>query len=407
MLNKERPFKRVFEQYKEEPDPMVWQSIKSDLIRKNKRRGAWIWIVAASIFVLSLSGVIYLQENEHSARLKAIAEVENVTHVSSSLKDTSENKLVVQTPAETAKNGAPEADRTPQGSDASSVVECQKPVKLEPVSVDVLDAISGEIHEDGIQSLQFIRLTPFQGVLKFADDRVVKSYCSMLRTRYFVEAALGFGNTSFTGLRNDRSGTTLNALNVGLRLVRESRDLEWSLGLNYGYSSSKLTHRAELENIFVDSMLVKKRYTNETRYYYYDDTSYMSINQSYTNTIHTIRLPMSLSKKWRHNSRMQSYARVGVSFDYLFGTRLNTNFNSNSGVRLERTPDQKSFSRFGAGMGGGLGLIYAVSPKLQVSIGVETSMQFIGLRSSSGLVNPYSTLCSIGIRKLFYSHATN
>ncbi|MBL7836161.1 MAG: hypothetical protein JNM67_01475 [Bacteroidetes bacterium] len=409
MFNQEKPFRSVFDHYKSEPDPEVWSGIKKELIEKKRKKMLFLYSVIFAFVALSLS-LFHLKPNSDTA-VAGSNTGKVLTYKTDSIQDSfidedlySENlsnaKLNVLNQAATSHN--PTQNNQREFLKMIPFIESDSAIGNIQSSSGTFDStLINFSFEPRVTSVN--NLKPFIYVydLGYSSSRNLK-HPQPRPYKYYYELNAGFGSSTFINRPNEKLSLDLNSVQLAINAGLIRRKHEWKLGLKYNFYSDRSVHQWRSVDVFTDSMLIKRRYTSELIQHYYEDTLITDKNDAFINTMHQIRIPLTYQRNWKLTPKMDVYMLLNTSLDYIFASQINTSFSSKYGVRMDATPQPKSYSRTAISIGLGLGGMYKLSKNMCLTYGIESNYQSLGLKSENNTYYWRSTMFNLGLRKLFY-----
>jgi hypothetical protein len=408
MLNQDKSFKSYFDHFSSEPDPEVWTGIKSELQDKKKKRGLLFLGFGAAILLVSIVTNMFNQTQlEGKGRKTAIdlpfgsrATLTSVTngHILDTvqLNEKANNAIVILKrnnlsynthsnighvnlmPYDLSKGKMKEDIQTSENSFDASTQSSLKLIQFKEKSMEIQAKVRSEL-------LQLIKW----------NKRLLS-----------VEFVVGKGQTFYQGLDLQQVRQSLSSVNMGLNIIASNRHSEWQVGILYNHSKNVFLHSWNETSIFLDSIKMKKRYSDELRYKYYNDTLVNSYSRMFDNEINQLRLRIARTNNLRLSRALDIYSKYGISANYMFNTKLITSFGKNEGAQYQTTPKQRDYNAMGLGIELGLGVLYQVYPGVKINLGIEASMQSNHYRLNSQKVLPYNLFFNFGVRKILSSNAT-
>lgn len=406
MLNEEKPFKDLFDQYKAEPDPEVWTGIKNELLGKKRKK--ILLFVAVSMIVVSVSLSIFQlvsnlnpNKNELSSQSILTSNTDtalNLMHADSFITENINGVLLneLDKPILAKKHSSNKLHEDLKIREELMDSESTAANSLFFLSQN--DSVfSNSVFESQACQLIPCKLFQYNQQVELADRINIKLNPRI--SKNVVELNIGFGNLNLVKHAADKINIGTNTFQVALYAGKIFKNHEWKLGFQYNYYKQASIHQWNEIEIYTDSMLVKKRYTSELIQHFYQDTIISQRQDSFVNVVHQIKIPLTYQRNWKLSNKWIAYTQLNTSLDYMLSARINTSTSSNRGVTLERTPHATSYSRYGLSLGLGFGGMYTINRQLSLTMGIGTNYQSIGFKSERTPIYLRSIMFNVGLRK--------
>lgn len=400
MFNEEKPFRQVFENFKADPDPVVWEDLKSEFKAKKRRKRILFWISSAAALLLIVgTGKMmfhFVQPKDSKNQGMALEPGSALIHEQASVDSLSSNAVSHSSRRNQIFTGK-DMDVTEVDSETDRI---ETPVQSLPTHSR---AQVPEMDEDINSFLSLQAVKKSSAILPDIELTGKGEFFKIKRTFSSIELLCGLGSTRFNGLGLKSSHQFPNTFDLGIQLIRTKGQNDWQFGVFYNHASTAYTHSWDDMSVNEDSFKMKKRYTDEIRYFYYNDTSFQHRNGQFNNVINRIGFRVSNAHNWQLNKHLSFYGKIGVSADLLFKTKLMTSYSANSAILFE---SRKSNLISGFGAHAGAGILYRLNSSYTLNLGIDASAVSFNYKVNANAVFPYAFAFNIGLRKIWDSNAT-
>jgi hypothetical protein len=391
--------------YEDEPDQEVWEGLEKDLNKGKKRKRLAVFFAVLCLFILFGSVTMLIMQP------KMVATGSNLN--SRSVEIT--GPIAIERSFEKSK---PEQGMPPNTQARTFTQRLSRPNLANIYALPGGSQIPSTLNSDPLISVdeeqvlgrpKLKKLNPLSMKLPELQQVNMQPKINMPNRSYFagfmimpaISHRILVGDKSLITLRNQRE-TSQSGFALGISAgKRFNPSLDISLGIHFVTYTQKIWHDWNEVLIGNDSVLVKKRSTNETFYHHFIDTTKMDQAQSYINRFSVIQIPLSLNFHKPISARMSMYTSVGLQLNYILQSRVNVNYQTNQGLLIEKTPHQSSYSRFGGGLQAGIGLSRKLADHYELSGGLHANISSNYFTKGRIREYPYMIGLQLGIRKYF------
>jgi hypothetical protein len=415
MLNENNSFKDLFNHFKEEPDPAVWEGLKSELKQKNKKKIVVFWGKIASAFVVFIGLFLFFTYSIFSP--------ESIQPVLKNVSESSKNTNIKQYPSLNADSNKSSAELTNAiGPSNINTIDANKPNSeylpdltqihviqspfFEPAAaIEPSDLIVSE--NDPFLKLIEVNKLKLQTFQKSKTLQYHFYFVPPIKSYTIIEAQLLVAKSNLfqtNPVKNLNCNGT--AAGVHLNLIKSYRHLELGIGLNYTQINMNGTHNWTKTSIFQDSFLIKKRYTHEMKYHHFLDTSIEKKSTSYNNNFKYFQIPFSMGYKAKLNKKLNVYCAIIGNVNYMFSGSYNINYLDYQDIDIIKSKNLNIKDKITLGLGYRIGLLYKLNKKYEICISMNSQLQYSGIKNNKNSFLPYYNGLSLGIRKYFQIDAT-
>lgn len=417
--------KNSLRDYGEEPDDIVWATLKGDLLAEKKQKRRKVFFVV--LLFTTMAGAFTLGiQRFYSNSAAEIAETNTVR-----IEKNRQKTTAIQRPFTSQHQAVQPSEHINitkgHKHDGLSITGFEPHNALSEISNPNIEIITPAMQTsgqtmatdnsmpEGLESS--LSKLPFrkQG-FPFKDPEILQELKSPLILKkafqpfpYFVSFMLMptltdrivTGDPTILSERNKHE-TDRKGLSIGLSAGKHiDPHLDISAGLNITLYEQKIQHAWEETTYFMDSMKVQKRRNREVFYYRYQDTAIAGRTASFTNRFAIIQLPVNMQFNMPLSARTSFYASTGLNITYILQSQMNVNYEANNGLQIEKTPYQRSYRRLGAAAELGCGISVKLNSRYEVSGGLHSTISSNYFIKGKIKEYPYMAGLRICIRRNF------